>query len=224
MNIEITIFSCHTYYIVSNCIIKLFTKYEIITFCFVISASSLFPIKCLILHNHKQDLPCLPWATKRVFSDMLLLTIELLNTPKLQHNYDCKLFYSCTVILTTVKQTQIQAFIGRSSSPDPSWAASYPVTINSKARTNKHVARYKLKCCCFKRHVLRQDRWTLIGSRLHSSQIATCRVYDELCLNDARQARVFFMSSLSEMIRKIIWIIFFSVINYINSALHLTQT
>ncbi len=138
---------------------------------------------------------------------------------KLQHSYDCKLFYSCTVILTTVKQTQIQAFIGRSSSPDPSWAASYPVT-----RTNKRVVRYKLKCCCFKRHVLRQDRWTLIGSRLHSSQIATCRVYDELSLNDARQARVFFMSSLSEMIRKIIWIIFFSAINNIHSALHLTQT
>ncbi len=111
-----------------------------------------------------------------------------------------------------MKQTQIQAFIERSSSPDPSWAASYPVTINSKARTNKRVVRYKLKCCCFKRHVLRQDIWTLIGSRLHSSQIATCRVYDELSLNDARQACVFFMSSLSEMIRKIIWIIFFSAI------------
>ncbi len=32
-----------------------------------------------------------------------------------------------------------------------------------------------------------QDNRTLIGSRLHSSEIVTCRVSGEVCLNDVRE-------------------------------------
>ncbi len=69
-----------------------------------------------------------------------------------------------------------------------------------------------------------QENRTLIGSRLHSSQIATCRVSGEVCFEwcDHERAR-FHEFTESERIRKIIWIIF-SAINNINSALHLTQT
>ncbi len=67
----------------------------------------------------------------------------------LQNPYDCE------------KQTQIQAFIQRSSSP--SQAAS-PVTVNNKALAS---VLYEFKCFRFKRQVLRQDDRTLIGSRLN---------------------------------------------------------
>ncbi len=77
------------------------------------------------------------------------------------------------------------------------------------AKLTDAFARYKFKCWRFERQVLRQDNQTRIGSCLHSSQIAACCVSGELCLNDARQARGFFTSSLSERIRKIICVIFF---------------
>ncbi len=129
--------------------------------------------------------------------------------PDLQNPYDCE------------EQTQIQAFIRQSSSPS---RAASPATVNSKARADWRV-RYEFKCCRFKRQVLRQNNRTLIGSRLHSSQIATCRVSGEVCVWKMQAcARLQETSSLqSERIRNIIWIIF-SAINNINSALHLTQT
>ncbi len=126
--------------------------------------------------------------------------------PDLQNPYDCE------------EQTQIQAFIRQSSS-----RAASPATVNSKARADWR-ARYEFKCCRFKRQVLRQNNRTLIGSRLHSSQIATCRVSGEVCVWKM-QARAPSGDEFteSERIRKIIWIIV-SAINNINSALHLTQT
>ncbi len=130
--------------------------------------------------------------------------------PDLQNPYDCE------------EQTQIQAFIRRSSSPS---RAASPATVNSKARADWRRAPYEFKCCRFKRQVLRQNNRTLIGSRLHSSQIATCRVFWwGVCLKDASmRAPSGDEFTESERIRKIIWIIF-SAINNINSALHLTQT
>ncbi len=87
------------------------------------------------------------------------------------------------------------------------------------AKLTDAFARYKFKCWRFERQVLRQDNQTLIGSCLHSSQIAACRVSGELCLNDARQARAFFTSSLSERIRKIICIIFYKTTTFISHVL-----
>ncbi len=128
--------------------------------------------------------------------------------PDLQNPYDCE------------EQTQIQAFIRLSSS-----RAASPATVNSKARADWRRAPYEFKCCRFKRQVLRQNNRTLIGSRLHSSQIATCRVSGEVCVWKMRSMRAPSGDEFteSESIRKIIWIIF-SAINNINSALHLTQT
>ncbi len=127
--------------------------------------------------------------------------------PNLQNPYDCE------------EQTQIQAFIWRSSSPS---RAASPATVNHKARADWRV-RYEFKCCRFKRQVLRHDNRTLIGSCLHSSQIATCRVSGEVCVWEMPARARLQEFTESEKIRKIIWIIF-SAINNINSALHLTQT
>ncbi len=113
--------------------------------------------------------------------------------PNLLNPYDCE------------EQTQIQAFIRWPSSPS---RAVSPANVNSKACADWRNL-YKFKFCRFKRQVLRQANRTLISSRLHSSQIATCRVSGEVCLNDAH-----------ERIGKIIWKIF-SAINNLNSALHL---
>ncbi len=96
--------------------------------------------------------------------------------------------------------------------------------MNSKARADWHARYdYEFKCCRFKRQVLRQDNWTLIGSRLHSSQIATCRVSGEVWFWMIQSHARLQEFTESQRIRKIIWIIF-STINNINSALHLTQT
>ncbi len=127
--------------------------------------------------------------------------------PDLQNPYDCE------------EQTQIQAFIRRSSSPS---RAVQAVAVNSKARADWR-ARYEFKCCRFKRQVLRQNNRTLIGSHLHSSQIVTCRVSGEVCVWKMRARARLHEFTESERIRKIIWIMF-SAINNINSALHLTQT
>ncbi len=81
---------------------------------------------------------------------------------------------------------------------------------------------YEFKCCCFKQQVLRQDKRTLIGSHLHSSQIATCCVSGEVYVWKMRALARLHEFTESERIRKIIWIIF-SAINNINSALHITQ-
>ncbi len=81
---------------------------------------------------------------------------------------------------------------------------------------------YQFKRFRFKQQDLRQDNRMLIGSRLHSSQIETCLFLVRCVFEWCEHARAF-TSSLSERIRKIIWIIF-SAINNINFAPHLTQT
>ncbi len=58
----------------------------------------------------------------------------------------------------------------------------------------------------------------LIGSRLHSSQIATYRVSGEVCLNDARAPSAVHGVDQGNNLDNIFRI------NNLNSALHLTQT
>ncbi len=129
--------------------------------------------------------------------------------PDLQNPYDCE------------EQTQIQAFIRRSSSL---FRAVSPATVKHKARadafvTNSNVAALNdrfygmiiecsLALACI-RHRLR-----------HAVFLVRC-VF-ERC-EHARAFRRRDEFTESERIRKIIWIIF-SAINNINSALHLTQT
>ncbi len=121
--------------------------------------------------------------------------------PDLQNPYDCE------------EQTQIQAFIRRSSYPS---RAANPATINSKARADWR-ARYEFKCC----------RFTAGESNAHWLSPAFVTNCDMPCfwwgvfLKDVITR--FHMFDESERIRKIIWIIF-SAINNINSALRLTQT
>ncbi len=126
--------------------------------------------------------------------------------PDLQNPYDCE------------EQTQIQAFIRRSSSPS---RAASPATVNRKAHafvTNSNdaasndrfygrIIEHSLTLAC-----IRHRLW-------HAVFLVRC-VFER-----CEHARAFTRHEFteSERIRKLIWIIF-SAINNINSALHLTQT
>ncbi len=123
--------------------------------------------------------------------------------PDLQNPYDCE------------EQTQIQAFIRRSSSPSP---AANPALTSDALLTNSNVAASNDRF--YGRTIERSLALACIRHRLrHAVFLVRC-----VCLKDASMhAPSGDEFTESERIRKIIWIIF-SAINNINSALHLTQT